>query len=211
MLSGGSSGLSRSKGDAIVFTGPAGSGKTALVHSLWRGEVPQTVKSSAPMDTTVPLAAAPGVTARLVDVPGHPRLAGSVRDFAAVARVVVVTVDAGGDTAHFAAAGELLFDLLTLPTVVEAGTPLVVTGCKADVEGSRSAAEVTEALEGAITAVKDTRSSLAATGDGEGAGVLGRKGKPFAFARDATVPVSFAHVSAVKGSGMGGLLEAILP
>lgn len=210
MVSGSKTGGSRSRGDAILFTGPAGSGKTALLHALWTGEVPTTATSSAPFDATVPLAAAPGTTARLVDVPGHPRLAGTVRDFAAVARVVVVTVDAGGDEGHMAAAGEALFDLLTLPALEASATPLVVVGCKVDAAGARSGPALVEALEGALTAVKDTRSSLASTGEGEGSGVLGRKGKRFSFQRDATLRTSFAHVSAVKGTGMAALLDAIL-
>ena len=169
----------------------------------------KTVLSVKPLDKTVALADLPDHKVHLVDVPGHPRVAGAVRDFLPTARRVVFAVDCAGDAQHMAQAGEMLFDLLTTPAMVERGLRLTLLGCKADAADALTAGELQSALEQAVTAVKDTRSSLADTSDGGSGAVLGRRGKAFTFAADCHVDVDCFTVSAHSGRGWKQLLASV--
>ena len=164
--------------------------------------------SMAPLDRTVRLAGSEA-TARLIDYPGHPRLGSGVPDFLRAAKRVVFAVDAAGDEGHLGRAAEALFDLLTLPQLGERGLPLLLLGCKADAPGARPPAALREALEAALTRVKDSRASILATGEADAVGVLGRKGKAFTFAAHAPVPVAFGAVSAQAGTGLQEVLHFI--
>ena len=162
-----------------------------------------------PLDRTVPLAAAGGSTARVIDFPGHPRLRGQLGDYLKAAKKIVFVVDAAGDDAHLTAAAELMFDLLTSPTVATAQPPLLLLGAQLDKQGARPMATLKTDLQAAVTAVKESRASMLATGESDVAGVLGRKGAPFTFDGDAPTAVQLGALSAHTGAGMPALVDFI--
>ena len=176
---------------------------------LWKDEVQDTVTSMQPLDRTVPLAAAGGAVARVIDFPGHPRLRGLLGDYLRAAKKIVFVVDAAGDEAHFTAAAELMFDLLTNAAVATAAPPLLLLGAQLEKSGARPMDALKADLQAAVTAVKESRASMLATGESDVSGVLGRKGAPFTFDNDAPTSVHMGALSAVTGAGMPALVDFI--
>jgi len=146
---------------------------------------------------------------RFIDFPGHPRLRGLLGDYLKAAKKLVFVVDAAGDEAHFTAAAETMFDVLTSSTVASAQPPLLLLGAQLDKTSARPMDKLKSDLQTAITAVKESRASMLATGESDVSGVLGRKGAPFKFDSDAPTPVQVAALSANTGVGMAALVDFI--
>eukprot|EP00500_Bicosoecida_sp_ms1_P009470 CAMPEP_0203834614 /NCGR_PEP_ID=MMETSP0115-20131106/73249_1 /ASSEMBLY_ACC=CAM_ASM_000227 /TAXON_ID=33651 /ORGANISM="Bicosoecid sp, Strain ms1" /LENGTH=270 /DNA_ID=CAMNT_0050743693 /DNA_START=177 /DNA_END=985 /DNA_ORIENTATION=+ len=126
----------RRRRDAVVIVGETGAGKTTLLHQIVSGTCPETVTSMAASEWRVRPAllggdgkgvdaAATGTgtgggsddddtpLVRLVDVPGHKRLRGTMARYLPSARGIIVVVDSGSMEETLAEAGALLFALLT--------------------------------------------------------------------------------------------------
>ena len=163
--SGGGSGSSAGGGrraaaiqrDTVLLLGPVNAGKTTLLYQLTTGKTVETVTSIKPGAIRGRLwrqrseASAPLV--KLVDLPGHPQLRAAVLEAAPTAAAIVLVLDAtalGGEGAHLKAAADLLYDLFSLPGLVECAPcppPLLVALNKADAPGAREPEAVQRLLE----------------------------------------------------------------
>lgn len=154
---GGSDGPSSGKGSRpILLVGPNNAGKTTLHQKMARGVAVETVNSVSEHRFTGILkdpstdggdVEGQGVKATLVDVPGFPQFREKAVSMAASSAGVVFTIDSSAGPAHFKAAADWLYELLTSPAVVDAETPLLIACNKQDVPGARTVDAVKALLE----------------------------------------------------------------
>ncbi|ORX39712.1 signal recognition particle receptor beta subunit-domain-containing protein [Kockovaella imperatae] len=98
-----------------LLVGPQDGGKTSLFVNLVQGEHPQTHTSIQVSDTTFALCSSGACRQiRLVDVPGHPRLADEIKKHLEDVSAAIFVVDIVGLVRNSAQVAELLPSLLTL-------------------------------------------------------------------------------------------------
>ena len=82
------------KGDSILLVGNTNSGKTVLMYRMLHGELVETVSSMKQTQVEVSCGAGEDATkAKVIDVPGHPRMRGLLPSFLPRAKAVVFVVD----------------------------------------------------------------------------------------------------------------------
>ena len=155
----------RVRSSTFVLAGAPSTGKTALLNALVFSRVPETVTSVRETSLTVVLSAhasqgtsAPRVT--LVDCPGSAHARAFLPRAAAQAAAVVLVVDAAGGAPGVAAAADVLFDLLTSASVVDAAPDLLIAANKSDCAGATAPAKLLAALEAELTRLCAARSAL---------------------------------------------------
>ena len=119
---GGSSNTGSSSGDCVLITGACGGGKTAMFQTLRSGEVflDRTVTSMDVNEARIEVRSeklGKSKRARLVDLPGHPRLRAKLDRYANGAKAIVFVVDAVDFTSQRRAVAEHLFEILSHPVV----------------------------------------------------------------------------------------------
>jgi signal recognition particle receptor subunit beta len=228
--SGSSGGASPAKKSTVLLVGPNSAGKTTLHQRLSRGVAVETVNSvsehsftGALKDPSISRGQGHGeeegaVQATLIDIPGFPQSRERAVNMAAQSAGVVFVVDSAAEHhpskpgTHFKSAADLLYELLTSPSFVESGTPLLIACNKQDVAGARTVEAVKALLETELELLKMSRPTIqtldgtaniraaqkksgARKGDADGSApvqlFLGREGVKFSFEEDAPVRVQW--------------------
>ena len=213
-------------GDAVLLAGACGAGKTSLLMAL-RGSASTlgTVTSMDVNDASVTVEDARGKKtksgsaatttkrARVVDLPGHPRLRAKIDAHASRARGVVFVLDAVDFAANRGEVAERLHALLADPAIRKRRVPFLVACNKSEKITAHPIEFIKTRLEKEIdalvrtaagqlqdTAEGDGRARAASTG-GDAAPRVTRRGadpkKPFAF-ENAVAEVSFSAVSVAE-------------
>ena len=186
------------KGDSILLVGNTNSGKTVLMYRMVHGELVETVPSMKQTQVEVSCGAGEGATkAKVIDVPGHPRMRGLLPSFLPRAKAIVFVVDSSAVGDQVTAVAELLYEILT-DEAVQAASPALLFACnKQDQRLAKAPEKICSMLEKEMTELQTTRASLEDTSN-EGAAVLGRVGESFDFEQDAPCATSFVGCSALE-------------
>lgn len=223
--SGGGSGSSKKRKGVVLFLGPCGSGKTAMCYRLSHGINPAAtsiVSTTTSMEacrypcsgsTLKQLGGGSGpstAVASLVDYPGHERLRGGVSQELRGADRVVFMLDGSCLAAQVAAGAELLYDVLTDPSIEGCrGLMLVLT--KSDLKEAK-ASRAKSLLQKELDKLRGTRGMLGTQGEEDempAAMALGRPGQPFSLEVDSPCEVVVASCSAVKEGGLDAVIEFV--
>ncbi|KIO26271.1 hypothetical protein M407DRAFT_243819, partial [Tulasnella calospora MUT 4182] len=130
---------SSKRGSTILLVGPSDAGKTAVFSSLlYSTSLPSHTSMQANSGVLQPT---PETTAKLVDVPGHPRIRGTFAEHMKDAKAVVFVVDVNGIARNGAPVAEHLHQVLhaisSLPPS-QATPPLLIHAHKSDLLVVRS-------------------------------------------------------------------------
>ena len=171
----------------MLITGACGGGKTAMFQTLRSGEVflDRTVTSMDVNEARIEVRSeklGKSKRARLVDLPGHPRLRAKLDRYANGAKAIIFVVDAVDFTSQRRAVAEHLFEILSHPVVQKRRCPIMIACNKSEKITAHPADFVRKRLEKEIEALRTTRGTLEDTGGGESVtGSVGLDGAEFAF------------------------------
>lgn len=232
--SGGGSGRGSSKKrrGIVLFIGPCGSGKTAMCYRLSHGggqpaaAAPATTVTSmeacrypCSSSTLTELGGGGGSSARrsssaaaalLVDYPGHDRLRGGVGEELLGVDRVVFMLDGSALAAQVGAGAELLYDVLTDPSL-EGCRGLLIALSKSDLKEAKVSRAKT-LLQKELDKLRSTRGMLGMQGEEDNMPVamtLGRPGQPFSLEVDSPCEVVVAGCSVVKEGGLDAVVEFV--
>eukprot|EP00163_Fabomonas_tropica_P004258 TRINITY_DN1375_c0_g1_i1.p1 TRINITY_DN1375_c0_g1~~TRINITY_DN1375_c0_g1_i1.p1 ORF type:complete len:203 (-),score=47.33 TRINITY_DN1375_c0_g1_i1:501-1037(-) len=121
----------KAKRDTILLLGNTGGGKTVLFHQLQFNKLVESHTSMREVEGTFPIGDT-GVTAHVVDVPGHPRLRPVVNDFVPVTIGIVFLVDSTRIKTDLRDTAEYLYAIMTNERFVENGVRVQVVCNKQD-------------------------------------------------------------------------------
>ena len=212
---GGSSNTGSSSGDCVLLTGACGGGKTAMFQTLRSGEVflDRTVTSMDVNEARIEVRSeklGKSKRARLVDLPGHPRLRAKLDRYANGAKAIIFVVDAVDFTSQRRAVAEHLFEILSHPVVQKRRCPIMIACNKSEKITAHPADFVRKRLEKEIEALRTTRGTLEDTGGGESVtGSVGLDGAEFAFEHQRSNKVEAAGC-AVAGNDLESVREFIV-
>jgi len=211
---GGSSNTGSSSGDCVLLTGACGGGKTAMFQTLRSGEVflDRTVTSMDVNEARIEVRSeklGKSKRARLVDLPGHPRLRAKLDRYANGAKAIVFVVDAVDFTSQRRAVAEHLFEILSHPAVQKRRCPIMIACNKSEKITAHPADFVRKRLEKEIEALRTTRGTLEDTVGESGAGAVGLDGAEFAFEHQRSNKVDAAGC-AVAGNDLESVREFIV-
>tara|TARA_B100000405_G_scaffold286930_1_gene234612 strand:+ start:2082 stop:2933 length:852 start_codon:yes stop_codon:yes gene_type:complete len=211
---GGSSNTGSSSGDCVLITGACGGGKTAMFQTLRSGEVflDRTVTSMDVNEARIEVRSeklGKSKRARLVDLPGHPRLRAKLDRYANGAKAIVFVVDAVDFTSQRRAVAEHLFEILSHPAVQKRRCPIMIACNKSEKITAHPADFVRKRLEKEIEALRTTRGTLEDTVGESGAGAVGLDGAEFAFEHQRSNKVDAAGC-AVAGNDLESVREFIV-
>lgn len=215
---GGGSGLSKKRKGVVLFLGPCGSGKTAMCYRLSHGGGGQAATSTVSTVTSMetcrypcrPPRSSSAATASLVDYPGHGRLRGGIGQELRGADRIVFMLDGSCLAAQVAAGAELLYDVLTDPSL-EGCRGLMLALSKSDLKEAK-AARAKMLLQKELENLRGTRGMLGTQGEEDNmpsALALGRPGQPFSLEVDSPCEVVVAGCSVVKEGGLESVLEFV--
>ncbi len=219
---GGRGGSLKKRKGVVLFLGPCGSGKTAMCYRLSHGGQPSVgggVTAAAAVSTVTSMETcrypcSPGSSsagaAVLVDYPGHERLRGGVREELRGADRVVFMLDGSCLAAQVAAGAELLYDVLTDPSL-EGCRGLMLALGKSDLKEAK-VSRVKTLLQKELDKLRGTRGMLGTQGEEDdlpAAMALGRPGQPFSLEVDSPCEVVVAGCSVVKEGGLDSILEFV--
>ncbi|CAM9633354.1 unnamed protein product [Hapterophycus canaliculatus] len=223
--SGSGKGSSKKRKGVVLFLGPCGSGKTAMCYRLSHGINPAAapiVSTTTSMEAcTYPCSGstlnqlggrcgASTALASLVDYPGHERLRGGVGEELRGADRVVFLLDGSCLAAQVAAGAELLYDVLTDPSI-EGCRGLMLALNKSDLKEAK-ASRAKMLLQKELDKLRSTRGMLGTQGEEDDMPVamaLGRPGQPFNLEVDSPCEVVVASCSAVKEGGLDAVVEFV--
>lgn len=196
----------------VLFLGPCGSGKTTMCYRLCHGELAPTVTSmqACTYDGSRLSEGGGPSPAFLVDYPGHERLRGGVREELRRADRVVFVVDGSCLAAQIASGAELLYDVLTDPSL-EACRGLMIALNKSDIKEAKAPRAKT-LLQKELDKLRGTRGTLGTQGEEDDIPVLvalGRPGQPFSLEVDSPCKVVITACSAVKDGGLDPVVEFV--
>jgi signal recognition particle receptor subunit beta len=223
------------KRSAVLLVGECGAGKTVLFHRLVDGVAVASVTSMKENEASNwSVGERSGLRRTLVDLPGHGRLSYLYRQFAPIAGVVVLVLDALALQRQCRAVAERLYDLLTVPESLL--VPVVVACNKRDILTAADAAAVRAEVLRELNELRTTRAvqpravsanklGVGAAGGGAGGGgsggdgddddddengatLLGVDGEPLTW-EQVPVSVEFVECSGRTGEGIDLLVEAI--
>lgn len=219
-IGGGSGGgASKKRKGVVLFLGPCGSGKTAMCYRLSHGggSAASIVSTATSMEACrypchpgSPGRPSSAAAASLVDYPGHERLRGGVGQELRGADRVVFMLDGSCLAAQVAAGAELLYDVLTDPSL-EGCRGLMLALSKSDLKESK-ASRAKMLLQKELDKLRGTRGMLGTQGEEDDmptAMALGRPGQPFSLEVDSPCEVVIAGCSVVKEGGMESVLEFV--
>lgn len=234
--SGGRSGkgsLKKRRG-VVLFIGPCGSGKTAMCYRLSHGGGQPAAAAPATTVTSMEACRYPcsnstltelggggassssarrsssAAAALLVDYPGHDRLRGGVGEELLGVDRVVFMLDGSALAAQVAAGAELLYDVLTDPSV-EGCRGLLIALSKSDLKEAKASRAKT-LLQKELDKLRSTRGMLGMQGEEDNMPVamtLGRPGQPFSLEVDSPCEVSVAGCSVVKEGGLDAVVDFV--
>lgn len=227
--SGGGSGPSKKRKGVVLFIGPCGSGKTAMCYRLSHGggqpaAAAVTVTSMEacryPCSTSTLVELGGGsssvrgssstAAASLVDYPGHDRLRGGVGAELRTVDRVVFMLDGSALAAQVSAGTELLYDVLTDPSL-EGCRGLMIALSKSDLKEAKVSRAKT-LLQKELDKLRGTRGMLGMQGEEDNMPVamtLGRPGQPFSLDVDSPCEVMVAGCSVVKEDGLDAVVEFV--
>ncbi|MEW5300154.1 MAG: hypothetical protein WDW36_003105 [Sanguina aurantia] len=191
----------RASGSTVVIVGPCGAGKTTLLTQLRDGSVHSgTVSSMQENEALCKIQYEGGRSkvAKVIDVPGHPRLRHKLEQHLKDALVVVYVIDAADITPHKLEAAEGLFEVLTHPHISGRKINVLLACNKVDLETQAHSVDfIRRTLEKQLDAMRKTRMALTTDGGGFGT-ALGRADRSFTLSA-ARSPISMASISAEHG------------
>lgn len=202
-----SGGGNSSKRMSVLFLGPCGAGKTAMMHRLCHDRIVSTVTSMQACHYLYRVnrnggeSGGSGPSASLVDYPGHERLRGGVREELRKAERVVFVLDGSCLAWQIAAAAELFYDVLSDP-LMEGCRGLLVALNKSDVKEAKTS-RAKALLQKEMEKLRGTRDTLGTQGEEDqmpAALALGRPGQPFSLEVDSPCEVVMAGCSVKDGS-----------
>ncbi|KIJ41285.1 hypothetical protein M422DRAFT_172657, partial [Sphaerobolus stellatus SS14] len=150
-------GKSSLKGSAILLTGPSDAGKTAIHSALVYGKpmASHTSLQSNVSVVTLPSSGKHHRTAKLIDIPGHPRIRDQFKDHLSDAKAVIFVVDASAVARNGASIAEYLhhiFHAITTLPPSQTVPPIVILAHKFDL--------VSSSAQGSALAVSRVRNTL---------------------------------------------------
>jgi signal recognition particle receptor subunit beta len=196
-----SKGLS-SGGNAFLFLGLSGSGKTALLCWLKDGTLPETVTSIKENDCTFTLGSK-GTSVRVVDFPGNQRLRSRLETFLPAARGIVYLIDSVESRAQLAQNAQFLFDLFTNKTQNKRRTPILIACNKTEMITAKSKDVIQSELEKELDELRQS-SARGTLGDIDKKGKtaeeisLGESDQPFKM-EQLPFTISFVECSVKQG------------
>ncbi|CAM9375013.1 unnamed protein product [Ectocarpus fasciculatus] len=223
---GGGSGSSKKRKGVVLFLGPCGSGKTAMCYRLSHGGETGLVQTATSMEAcrypcisgrlsqlarsnNGPSSSA--LSGSLVDYPGHERLRGGVGEELRGADRVVFMLDGSCLAAQVAAGAELLYDVLTDPSL-EGCRGLMLALNKSDLKEAKASRAKT-LLQKELDKLRGTRGMLGTQGEEDdmpAAMTLGRPGQPFSLEVDSPCEVVVAGCSVAKEGGLDSVVDFVL-
>eukprot|EP01026_Neomeris_dumetosa_P037563 TRINITY_DN3044_c0_g1_i5.p1 TRINITY_DN3044_c0_g1~~TRINITY_DN3044_c0_g1_i5.p1 ORF type:complete len:271 (-),score=19.89 TRINITY_DN3044_c0_g1_i5:148-903(-) len=197
----------KKKGKTILVTGPCDAGKTTLFYRLKHGELKNGFVTSMQENKDiipVPLDSKNAVQkmAQIIDLPGHPRLRYKFGQTTAQGGVqgIIFMIDSLNFLHELRPTAELLYEVLTEPTVHRNRIPVLVCCNKADQEAKAYSVDfIRKKLEKELDSTRQTKTNtLAAEKVGQHA-YLGNPNEPFKFDTFTRNKVRFQAVSALVG------------
>lgn len=207
----GGSGSAKRKG--VLFLGPCGAGKTAMMHRLCHDRLVSTVTSMQTCKYVCKVQQqgegknGSGTSTSLVDYPGHERLRGGVRDELRRAERVVFVLDGSSLASEISAGAELFYDVLSDPSM-EGCRGLLIALNKSDVKEAKPT-RAKSLLQKEIEKLRGTRGTLGTQGEEDdlpAALALGRPGQPFNLEVDSPCEV-FISPCSVKDGNLGAVVD----
>jgi signal recognition particle receptor subunit beta len=204
---------SGAKRSAVLLVGECGAGKTALLHRLVDGVAVKSVTSMKETEVTSWRVGDGGPVRRLVDLPGHGRLAYLQAQFLPIAGVVVLVVDSVAVLRAMRPVAERLYDVITASADADELASVVVACNKHEMLTAADASAVKRELLRELNELRTTRAMqprTAGTDDDADAGdvMLGVDGEPLTYEQLPT-SVEFVECSALSGEGIDALVDAI--
>lgn len=195
------------------MVGECGAGKTALLHRLVDGASVKSVTSMKETDVASWRIGESGPVRRLVDLPGHGRLAYLQAQFMPLAGVVVLVVDSVTVLRNMRPVAERLYDVATSSSDADELARVVVACNKQEMLGAADAKAVKRELMREVNELRSTRAmqprAAGADDDDDGADVmLGVDGEALTYEQMPT-SVDFVECSALSGDGIDALVDAI--
>lgn len=210
--SGGGSGSMKRKG--ILFLGPCGAGKTAMMHRLCHDRMVDTVTSMQACTylyrdnySNRARSRSGGPSTALIDYPGHERLRGGLGEELRRAERVVFVLDGSCLASQVSAAAELFYDVVSDPSM-DSCKGLLVALNKSDLKEAK-ATRAKMLLQKEVEKLRGTRDTLGTQGEEDDlptAMVLGRPGQPFSLEVDSPCEVVMTTCS-VKNGSLDGLVD----
>jgi len=187
------------RGRSVLLVGPCDAGKTALFSKIVGGETVRTVTSVMPNELDF-LPSGGKAPLSVKDLPGHDRV--QIKfwdDHKSSARGIVCVVDAAAGSKGIREAADVLYRVLTDPSVVSGRPSVLVFANKQDQPMSKAVKVIRNQLEKELTTLRMTKSAgLASTGGKEAShGMLGRPDKDFEFEQLSRMQITFGEGSAL--------------
>ncbi|CAM9182871.1 unnamed protein product [Laminaria digitata] len=209
---GGGGALAKKRKGVVLFLGPCGSGKTAVCYRLSHDQAVPTVTSmqACKYDGSRLIEGRGSPPVSLVDYPGHERLRGGVGEELRSADRVVFVLDGSCLVAQIAAGAELLFDILTDPSL-EGCRGLMFALNKSDIKEAK-VSRAKALLQKELEKLRGTRGTLGTQGEEDDmpvATALGRPGQPFSLEVDSPCEVVVAACSVVGEGGLDPVVEFV--
>ncbi|CAM9447878.1 unnamed protein product [Discosporangium mesarthrocarpum] len=194
---------------SVLFLGPCGAGKTAMVQRLCHHRLVSSVTSMQVGRYDYKANPEAALSAAVVDFPGHERLRGGVAGELSRAERVVFVLDCSSLSAQVPGGAELLYDTLSDPSL-ESCKGLLLACNKSDLRAVKLS-RVKTLLQREIDNLRSTRGTLGTQGIEDqlsGTVALGRPGQPFIFDVDCPCEVTMVTCS-VKEDDLGAVRDFV--
>lgn len=204
--------LAKKRKGVVLFLGPCGAGKTAVCYRLCHNQAAPTVTSmqACKYDGSRLIEGRGSSPVSLVDYPGHERLRGRVGDELRLADRVVFVLDGSCLVTQIAAGAELLYDVLTDPSL-EGCRGLMFALNKSDIKEAKVSRAKT-LLQKELEKLRGTRGTLGTQGEEDDmpvATALGRPGQPFSLEVDSPCEIVIAACSVAGEGGLDPVVEFV--
>jgi len=192
----------KSKTRSVLLVGPTDVGKSAMFSQVVGGKNLQTVTSVLPNEGEyIPSNGSPALTIK--DLPGHERVRIKYWDTSkSGARGIICVVDSAGGNKAVRESAEIIYTVLTDPSVTSVRPNILVFANKQDAPLSKSINVIKTQLERELTTLRMTKSAgLTSTGGGSSTEkFLGKMDRDFEFSHAAPLKVEFAEGSCLTGA-----------
>ena len=207
MVMSGAGGEKRTKGSALLLTGPPNSGKTSLYLTLKDGKVftgtTTSINHNEGEFKFVHFDDEDSVPIHVIDYPGDASLSYRLADFYPVAKVIVFMVDANHKKSIEIEAAESLYRILTNPEIVELSPTIIVACNKCDLILASKPALLKKLFETELQKLIRTQGGAEDSVTDEADAVesipLGIDGENFEFDKHSPCQVNFVKCSVKNG------------